>query len=326
MADNAYCIIHAYEFDGKGGGIKLANDEAAASAKSEKLAWVHLDATHPDTRKWLKENVSYLDTIILDALLAEETRPRSIQHEDGLLVIFRGVNLNEGMEPEDMVSIRLWIDKSRIITMRRRPLMAMQDIAGHLEKGKGPKNAGDFMVRLTTRLFQRMEPIISELDDRTDVIEERILDNPDVSLRLEIVDIRKMAIMMRRYLAPQKDAISNIRSSDVSWIDVNQGRRLQENQDRMTRYVEDLDAIRERAQIVKDELANILADRMNKNMYVLSVVAAIFLPLGFLTGLLGINVGGMPGAEYDLAFWIVCLICVVFGVGLMALFRFMKWL
>ena len=72
----------------------------------------------------------------------------------------------------------------------------------------------------------------------------------------------------------------------------------------MTRYVEDLDAIRERSQIVKDELANILADKLNKNMYVLSVIAAIFLPLGFLTGLLGINLGGMPGAENPDAFWV----------------------
>lgn len=326
MANGNHCIIHAYEFDGNGNGIKLANEDAAERAKSESLAWVHLDAAHPDTRQWLKDNVSYLDTIILNALLADETRPRCIQHKDGLLVILRGVNLNEGMEPEDMVSIRLWIDKSRIITMRRRPIRAVLDIADELEKGKGPKNSGDFIVRLTTRLFLRMAPIIADLDDRTDVIEESVLDDPDISMRHEIVDIRKMAIMLRRYLSPQKDAIGHIRNSDVAWISANQHRHLQENHDHMTRYVEDLDAIRERAQIVKDELANILADRMNKNMYVLSVVAAIFLPLGFLTGLLGINVGGMPGADYDMAFWIVCLICVAFGAGLMGLFRIMKWL
>jgi len=62
--------------------------------------------------------------------------------------------------------------------------------------------------------------------------------------------------------------------------------------------------VRGRAQIVKDELVTGLSDRLNKNMYMLSVVAAIFLPLGFLTGLLGINVGGIPGADNEAAFWI----------------------
>ena len=103
-------------------------------------------------------------------------------------------------------------------------------------------------------------------------------------------------------------------------------RRFQESLDRIVRYTEDLDAIRERAQIVKDELANALTDKMNKNTYVLSVVAAIFLPLGFLTGLLGINVGGMPGADNELAFWFVSCLCIVFSALQIALFKFLKWL
>ena len=85
------------------------------------------------------------------------------------------------------------------------------------------------------------------------------------------------------------------------------------------RYVEDLDTIRERAQIVKDELSNMLSDRLNKNLYILSVIAAIFLPLGFLTGLLGINIGGVPGSDNPNAFWI-------FNAGLLVLISLQIWL
>tara|TARA_R110001592_G_scaffold29350_3_gene106487 strand:- start:3812 stop:4792 length:981 start_codon:yes stop_codon:yes gene_type:complete len=325
MDQNSNHMFHAYEFDGKGLGGELDEQAAIKKVKAKQLAWVHLDANMDYTRTWLREHVDYLDHIILDALLAEETRPRMTQFEDGLLVILRGVNLNEGMQPEDMISIRIWIDPHRIISVQRRPLKAIRDICDLLEKGMGPKNSGDFLVQLTTRLFQRMEPVISDLDDRTDVIEEEILEDPDIALRRDIVDIRKKAIVFRRYISPQKEVISYLRSADVTWIDTMHRRGLQESQDRVMRYVEDLDAVRERAQIVKDELANIMADRMNKNMYVLSIVAAIFLPLGFLTGLLGINVGGMPGADSDIAFWIVCAICVAFGVGLLAVFRRLNW-
>ena len=66
-----------------------------------------------------------------------------------------------------------------------------------------------------------------------------------------------------------------------------------------------LDAIRDRAQVVQDQVMDTRAEQMNKQMLLLSVVAAIFLPLGFITGLLGINVGGMPGADNPAAFWIV---------------------
>jgi len=65
---------------------------------------------------------------------------------------------------------------------------------------------------------------------------------------------------------------------------------------------------------------------MNKAMYVLSIVAAIFLPLGLLTGLLGINVGGIPGTENEWAFTLVSLVLMAIAIGLVVWFRKIKWL
>ncbi len=323
-SSNPSFILHAYELDES--GEPLCPDAIAKKLGDDCLAWVHLDARHEKTRGWLEQNVSYLDSLIIDALLAGETRPRVTEYGEGLLVILRGVNLNENADPEDMISIRLWIDPHRIISLQQRPLKAVEDLCRIIESGKGPANAGDFLVALATRLFQRMEPVILELDEATDNIEEIILEKPDIACRHSIIDTRKTAIVLRRYIAPQKDVLSTLRVIDLPWLEAKHKRAFQENQDRVMRYVEDLDAIRERAQIVKDELANIMADRMNKNMYVLSIVAAIFLPLGFLTGLMGINVGGMPGVDNDMAFWVVCAICLSFATILLCVFRFMKWL
>ncbi len=298
-------ILLALSIDGKGGSKPLLHDEISQRVKSKQLAWIHMDANHDETRQWLEKEVSYLDPFITEALLADETRPRMTQIDDGVLLILRGVNLNENAAPEDMVSIRLWIDKYRIISVRRRKLKAVWDIEEKLRNGKGPKDTGEFITMLATQLFARMEPTLSALDDATDEVEEKILESAKNELREDIIHIRKQAIIFRRYMAPQRDAIEQLRMSDLSWLSKNHTRHLQEIYNHVTRYVEDLDAIRERSQIVKDELANLLADRLNKNMYVLSVIAAIFLPLGFLTGLLGINVGGIPGTDNDYAFWVV---------------------
>jgi zinc transporter len=314
-------IVCAYEIDGSGRGVPLEGAAIAQKLKADELAWVHLDAAHGDTRGWLEANVPYLDTVILDALLAEETRPRLIEFEHGAMLILRGVNLNEDASPEDMVSMRIWIDAHRIITMRIRKLKVVDDMRQRLDAGNGPKDAGSFLTFLIAQLIRRMEPTLQELDQKTDDAEEAILDKPDLALRHDIIDIRKKAIVLRRYIAPQKDVLSALRTCEWTWLSTVNRRSLQENQDRMLRFVEDLDAIRERAQIVKDELANVMADRMNRNTYVLSIVAAIFLPLGFLTGLLGINVGGMPGASSDVAFWLVWLIC-----GGFTLFKVLKWI
>lgn len=319
-------ILHAYEFDGEGGATVLEGDAIAAKIKDDVLAWVHFDVSHSETRSWLEREAAYLDPYILDALLAEETRPRVTEYPEGFLVILRGVNLNEDAAEEDMVSIRMWIDQHRIISTRRRKLKAVQYIRERLEIGKGPKNSAEFLSILVTRLLNNMEPVIRELDDDTDNTEEAILNDPDADCRKQVNLIRKKAIMLRRYIAPQKEAISHLLLSEVPWIETKQMRQFRENHDRITRYVEDLDSIRDRGQVVKDELVNILSDRMNRNLYVLSLIAALFLPLGFLTGLLGINVGGMPGVESDLAFWIVSGACAALLVVEYILFRFLRWI
>lgn len=297
-------ILLSYDFDGKGGGSALTGQRIYDTLESDLFAWVHLDVNHSQTRGWLEKNVSYLDPFIIEGLLADETRPRVTELGEGALIVLRGVNLNENADPEDMISIRLWIDEHRIISLQKRQLKAVQDIEEKILSGKGPENAGQFVPMLVSRLFDRMEPVLGTLDEKVDEIEEKILEEASISLRENIVTVRKQAIIFRRYMAPQRDGIGQLQMSNLGWLSDLDKRYLQESYNQVTRYVEDLDTIRERAQIIKDELANMLADKLNKNMYLLSVIAAIFLPLGFLTGLLGINIGGMPGAEYPYAFWL----------------------
>lgn len=286
---------------------------------------MHLDINEASSKKWADAELTFLDPLTLDALFAEETRPRILEFDTGTLLILRGVNLNADAEPEDMVSTRLWIDSSKIISVRKRRLKAVTDLRERIEAGVGPHNAGDFITQLTSRLFERMEPVFTELDELLDDAEERVMEAADTKYRSQITDIRKQAIVFRRYIAPQRDVIAALRVSDMPWLSELHKRRLQESLDRVIRYIEDIDSIRERAQIVKDELTNALSDKMNKNLYLLSVIAAVFLPLGFLTGLLGINVGGVPGVDDPSAFWVFSgFLSVVVALQIL-LFKRWKW-
>ena len=130
-------------------------------------------------------------------------------------------------------------------------------------------------------------------------------------MRAELAELRRDAIKLRRYLAPQREALGRLQSENVSWLTDADRLRLREVSDRLIRHLEDLDAVRERAVVVQEELMSQLSDQLNKRMYVLSIVAAMFLPLGFLTGLLGINVGGIPGSESPYGFMIFSLILIV---------------
>ena len=318
-------ILHAYALDGTGAGSSLENHAISQNLQDRPFTWVHLDGENPETKNWLESNVTGLDQFVIDALLVEETRPRVVELSQGVLLNLRGVNLNENADPEDMVSIRLWIESNKIISVRRRKLKAVRDIVSKIEAGKAPKTPGDFVCVLVSLLFKRLNAALSTLNEQTDIIETEVLESVNVSQREAIIDVRKQAILFRRYIAPQRDAISQLRAIELNILNDINRRYLQESLNDTTRYIEDLDAIRERAQIVKDEIASIMADKLNKNMYVLSIIAAIFLPLGFLTGLLGINVGGIPGADDSNAFWVFLFILATIVAIQIWIFKKQKW-
>lgn len=324
-------LICAYGLDGSGKGTWLDWQSIARWPGSRGALWVHLDAKSDGVDHWLRDKAG-LDPVVVDALLASETRPRCEPFAEGVLLILRGVNLNPGADPEDMVSIRIWADAERVISTRLRHLMAVEDVRGTLEAGKGPVSTGDLVGRLAARLIERMEATIEELGDRVAGLEEHLvgteLGTQSIvsEVRLPLVQLRRVAITLRRYLAPQREALNRLASGDEDWLDARVRGRLRETVDRVTRITEELDQVRERSAVVQDELANRLSQRMERTMYVLTLVSAIMLPLGFLTGLLGINVAGIPGADIPWAFWgVLGLLAIIVGVELWILRRF-KWL
>lgn len=318
-------LICAYILDGKGGGHEVDWSAVKAWSPEQGILWVHLVRDADDARHWLQHDSGLLP-IQTDALLEEETRPRSLALPDGLLVILRGVNLNPGADAEDMVGLRIWAESNRIITARKPRLMAIQDIRETLDSGRGPSTVGTFLAAIAIKMTARMSPVIADLEDRVDGLEDELLTTGSRQSRLQLQDIRRQAIRFRRYLYPQKDALAHVIAEDFDWFDRAAKSRFREALDRTLRFVEDLDEVRDRAAVVQDELMNRLAERMNRTMYALTVVAAVMLPLSFVTGLLGINVGGIPGGEVKWAFWGVCgLLAVLAAVQIWA-FRKLKWI
>jgi zinc transporter len=316
-------LIHALLIKGSS-VVELDSNGIRLWQPSQGLLWLHLDWTADGVSEWLQGQDNLPETAVA-ALLAEETRPRASASGDGLMLNLRGVNLNPGAEPEDMVSLRAWADADRVISTRRRPLLSVKDVLNSLNERKldGP---GDLLVRLADALVSRMNNVIDDLEDGIAGLEDKVMREPDRTMRNDLSEIRRNAIALRRYLAPQREALSRMQSEQLSWLSDMDRLRLREISDRLIRYLEDLDALRERAAVVQEELLGLLSDQINKRAYVLSVVAAIFLPLGFLTGLLGVNVSGIPGAESPYGFLIFCLILVVVVGIQIGVFIRQRWL
>ncbi len=318
-------FICAYRLNGDGSGTALDEGTLPSFGPSSAPIWVHLSARSEGVRSWLETQAQLPDETVVDALLAEDTRPRLQARADGMLLILRGVNLNENAEPEDMVSMRIWIESSRFISVQLRNLGGVEDMRQRIESGAGPVDIGDLLTTFIEGSIVRLSPVMGDLADGIDELEDRILQRDLQGIREQIVSTRRKAIIFNRFLSPQKDIVQKLTELEVDWLDRNNILRLQEAQNDITRFVEDLQALRERSHSVQEEVANILTERLNRNTYVFSLIAAIFLPLSFLTGLLGINVPGIPGEDDPEAFIVFCGILVAVVLAQVAVFKKLRW-
>lgn len=317
-------MIYAYQLNGEQAGKALEWTAICEGKAPEDAHWLHFDYTEAETHSWLQEQDDLHD-IVVETLLSEETRPRTSVFDDGVLLTLRGINLNPDSDPQDMVSIRIWASKTRVITARHRRLLSAQDVVERIESGDGPRTTGEFVALFAERLIARMQQVITAMEDKVEEIEERALETHAKSLRSEIADLRRQAVALRRYLKPQQEAMQQLQNTRIALFSDEDRAQLRETTNHLTRYLEELEAIRDRAAITQEELASVIAEQLNNRMYVLSIVAALFLPLGFLTGLLGINVGGIPGADDTSAFALFCLMLAILIAVQVVVFRIKRW-
>ncbi|MBV1887538.1 MAG: zinc transporter ZntB [Parvibaculaceae bacterium] len=270
------------------------------------IEWLHFDRSHPETRALLLTQHD-IDELAVDALLADETRPRCSMFSNGVLLNFRGVNLNPGMQQDEMISLRLWVSEGRVISLRKHRIFAVHAVLSELDSQLIPKSEYHLVNRLVWHLTRKIGKSLLVLAEELDEIEESVVAAPDETLRSRLVEARRQAIVLRRYLAPQRDALTRWTELQAERGKPVEREQSRENVDSVVRYIEDLDSLRDRSAIVQDTFLALLSDRLNRNMFLLAILSAFFLPLGFFTGLLGVNVGGIPGTDWDWSFASLCI-------------------
>jgi zinc transporter len=205
-------------------------------------------------------------------------------------------------------------------------VLSIHDVRESLRSSHGPKTVGEFLVTLINALAGRIEAAVENIEQLLEELDVQIAGGDITIVRTELGVVRRQAAAIRRHLAPQRDALDRLARSSSGILSERENFDLREEGDRLTRQIEDLDLARENALVTQEELMNRVALEQNSRMYLLSVVAAIFLPLTFVTGLLGMNVAGLPGTESPFGFVISAVVMVTLGIGLVGYFRWRRWL
>ncbi|MCQ1058034.1 CorA family divalent cation transporter [Photobacterium sp. DNB23_23_1] len=266
--------------------------------------WYHCQRDAEGLRSWLLDNL--IPEAIVDSLLTDDTRPRFEKYSDDcFLIILRGINLNEGSEPDDMLSLRILWYKGSLISTRKVPSRAVANIVRKLEQGEGPNTLTDLLQAIANSVNSIISDFLSPVEDRLNEMDENVHTD-----RAVLSSINSRLLRLRRYLKPQRYVLEDLIEADIPVLKGYKN-HFKNCLDTIMRMNESIDFYIDQINLYFATINQQQAETMNRNTYLFSVIAGIFLPAGFFTGLLGVNIGGIPGVENPLAFTLFCLGLIV---------------
>ena len=293
------------------------------SARGNPFSWVHIDGRDQQAMRWLEDDAHGLPETARFNLTAAETRPRCQPLHDGVIINLRGPRQSAEEEGDELVSIRIWAERGRVVSLCFRRLAGLETLRERMDAGDF-LDPGDLIAALSIQIAKQLDPVVADLGDQVDDCELE-LSGEGFVLRRAIAKARSTAISYRRFIVPQRQALEAMSLLEQDWIEDDDRIHLREAADRFARMAEELEAVRERSALLHEQITDLRAEKIDRRSLIIAVVALIFLPLTFVTGLFGMNVDGIPYAHHPLSFWAVTGFSLLVGLVVAGYFVAARW-
>jgi zinc transporter len=260
---------------------------------SDGFLWMHLNVAMQPARRWLSTS-SELPEDIIEALLDADSHSHMITMRHGFLLTLNDRAAALGGDSDEMGVIRVWVDRRRIITARRRPLLASERLRRSIEDGDVPDSSVEVFLRLLDLISDNFAKLTASLGRDIDLAEDALLAGHTEGLRVKLGGLRRSAVSIHRFIAPERQALGRLNARAHDWLNADELNDFRQIFEDISALADDVRAAQDRARVLQDEFGALIAEETNRNLYTLSIVSVVLLPMTFITGYFGMNTGGLP--------------------------------
>jgi zinc transporter len=305
---------------------RFGDAEGRDDEQSSTITWIDIDISENEDREWLS-SWDELDEQTRTYLLEPVSFSRREHLADGMFLGVRALKADEADgrdDTDELVDLKLLLGKSRVVTVRSGEVAAVEKLRRNLRSSRNLQTPVDLLAFMVASITKRMEGVIFNISRDTDVIEDQLLDENAVPSPESMNELRRRIFRNRRLLNSVKLVLAPIATDPVLALDAGDRETLNKSSDHVARHLEGLEDCRARIQMLQDQIDALHSATMTRSSLNLSIVATVFLPLTFVTGLLGMNVAGIPDAHNPWGFWVVCVASIVIaGLAWLVLHRHM---
>ncbi|MFT3922799.1 MAG: CorA family divalent cation transporter [Myxococcales bacterium] len=307
-------LVWAYRFDEQ---VECAREIVEHDLTADYAGWLHFNLADRRTRPWLERH-AHLSQAALDALTLPGPQAGAQQVDDGfVLVLFDAGEQELKLDPESFGALHLYFDATRVISARTRALHCADVLRREFAEGHAAHSSGELVERLVQSVADNFAATVRQAGDDVDDVEDVILSEQLQDQGRHLGRLRRLLARLRRHLAANRSTVAGITALLSEDSEEEQRERFVTLARRLESVAQDLDLVQERGRLLQEEIAARLNEQTNRNLYVLAVVTTVMLPVTLVTGMLGMNVSGLPWGNSEHGFLWMC--GVMFAVAALVL-------
>lgn len=293
------------------------------------LVWVSLEnPTDEEVDAVLREQFHFHPLAIEDCISQGYQPPKVDDFGDYIFLIVHAIVPNKSFGALDTMELNLFLADNYLVTCYRDPAMPPVDKIWNLvsKDERLYHNGADFLCHaILDVLVDEYMPVIDEMDDEIDFLEDKVLERPEPEILDRILNIKHAVMSLRRILNPQREVINRLSRDEFRMIDRQSRIYFRDVYDHLVRIQDLTESMRDIIAGAMDIYLSSNSLRLNEVMKALTVVSTIFLPLSFLAGVFGMNFKYFPILNHPWGYTISWGIFIAIALGMLIVFRKRRW-
>ena len=293
------------------------------------VTWINIDGLHqPEIIEKIGKHFD-LHPLILEDILNTGQRPKIEDFENCIFVVLKMIYFDGEAEETRIEHVSLILGGNFVISFQERVGDVFNPIRERLRKGKGRirKAGADYLIyTLIDAIVDSYYSILERVGEKVENLEDIVVANPTPESLQTIHNLKREMIFLRRSVWPLREVISGLSRVESSLVQEATGIYLRDVYDHTIQVIDTIETFRDMLSGLHDTYLSSISNRMNEIMKVLTIFAAIFIPLTFIAGIYGMNFSYMPELGWHWGYIAVLGVMLTVGISMLLYFRRKKWL
>lgn len=293
------------------------------------VTWINVNGIHDTTVIEKIGNRFNIHNLVLEDILNTSQRPKIEDFNDYIFLVLKMLSYDKERKEVDTEQVSFIIGQDYLISFQEREGDVFQPVRERIKYGRGKirKMKADYLVyslvdAIVDNYFYIMEAIGGDIED----IEAQLLENPNPETIHQIQRLRKELIFLRKAVWPLREVLNTLLRGESKLIQKTTIIFLRDVYDHTIQIIETTETYREMVAGLHELYLSSISHRMNEIMKVLTIIATIFIPLTFITGIYGMNFEFMPELKWKFGYFLSLIIMGCIGLVMFIYFKRKKWL